>query len=115
MVSLPSLPQIPDKTSKGGKKKVRKALTFEYENPVHFPDVVKSSRIAITFEKYPTRDISENVYRVFMPIILNWESELIPGCIRRCVGKEPIKVWVFRESEMVLITTTEVPKNFLHL
>jgi len=115
MVSLPSLPQTPDKTSERGKKNERKTLTFEYENPVYSPDVVKSSRIAITFEKYPTRDISKNVYRVFVPIMLNWESELIPGCIRRCVGGTTIKVWVFRESEMVLIATTEVPKNFLRL
>lgn len=114
MFSLPSLPQIPDKTSEG-KKTERKAPTFEHENPVYSPDVVKSSRIAITFEKYPTRDIGKNIYRVFMPIMINWVGELIQGCMRRCVGKTIVKIWVFREGETVPVTTTEVPKSFLRL
>ena len=95
--SFPSLPQIPDKMSES-KKTERKTQTFEYENPVYFPDVVKSSRIAIRFEEYTTRDICKNIYRVLVPIVVNWVSELIPGCIRRCVRKTVVEVWVFRES-----------------
>ena len=98
-----------------GKKTERKTLTFKHENPVYSPDIVKSSPIEITFEEYPTRDISKNIYWVFMPIVFNWESELIPGCIRRCVGKTMVKVWVFCESETVPVATTEVPKNFMWL
>lgn len=101
-------------TEAKGQVKKKQTPTFEYESPVRGPDVDKSPPIGATFEKYPTRDIGEHVYRVCVPIVIMFDraNGLVPVCIWRCRRKTMVKVRVLRESETVP-ATTEVPKNFL--
>jgi len=84
---------------------------LEDEGIVHSPNYVKSPRLPVEREEYPTRTIGEDVNPTL--VIFGRDAfERGPISGRRC-GQIPVEVGVLREREALLaLEMAEVPKDF---